>query len=100
MICIYYHVLSIDEYKSKMVPFFDEGRKFGLVSIEQKRSQPEFFMEFISARESVGEQLKGLSELRARMGINNFLLNNKIHVDIFDKLLDVAEDGTTRIAQT
>jgi hypothetical protein len=53
-------------------------------------------MEVVSARESVGEQLKGLSELRARMGIDKLFLNNKIHVDIFDKLLDAGEAGTKK----
>jgi hypothetical protein len=96
VIYIYYHVVSIQEYKSNMRPFFEEGKKFGLISIVQKRNQPEYFMEVISAKPDVGAQLKDLSDLRRTLGLDKFLLNRKIHVEIFDKLLDVGEDGTTK----
>lgn len=96
MIYIYYHVLLIPEYKSKIQSYFDEAKKFGLISIVQKRDQPEYFMEIISSKSSVGEQLKGLSELRASMGIEQLLLNRKIHVEVFDDVLDIREDGTNK----
>ncbi len=76
-----------------MQSYFDEAKKFGVVSIVQKRNQPEYFMEIISSRQSVGEQLKELSDLRARMGMNKLFLNSKIHVEIFDDLLDAGEGG-------
>jgi len=98
VICIYYHVVSIPEYKSQMGPYFDEGKKFGLTSIVQKRNQPEYFMEVIAAKADMGAQLKELSDLRKNMGLDKFLLNRKIHVEIFDKLLEVEEDGTTKIS--
>lgn len=97
MIYIYYHVLSIENYKSQIPPYFEKARKFGVVSIVQKRNQPDYFMEIISARPDVGEQLKGLSELRASLGITKLLLNSKIHVEVFDKILDTGEDGTEKI---
>jgi len=99
MIHIYYHVVSIPGYKAEMKSYFEEAKKFGVTSIVQKRNQPEYFMEVISADTDVGAQLKELSDLRKRMGIDKLFLNRKIYVDIFDKLLDVGEDGTTKITQ-
>ncbi len=97
MIFIYYHVLSIENYKSQIPPYFEEAKQFGVVSIVQKRNQPEYFMEVISAKSDVGAQLKNLSELRARLGITKLLLNSKIHVEVFDKILDTEKDGTEKI---
>lgn len=94
MIYIYYHVLLIPDYKSKIRSYFDQAKKFGLILIVQKKDQPEYFMEIISSNSSVGEQLKGLSDLRASMGIDQLLLNRKIHVEVFDDIIDVREDGT------
>ncbi len=91
MIYIYYHVLSVDDYKSKLQAFCEAAKEFGLISVVEKMNQPEYFMEVISATQSVGEQLKGLSELRVRMGINEMLLNNKIHVEIFETVMDVTK---------
>lgn len=91
MIYIYYHVLSIDDYKSKLQAFCEAAKEFGLVSVVQKINQPEYFMEVITATQSVGEQLKGLSELRVQMGINKMLLNNKIHVEVFETVVEVGE---------
>lgn len=87
MVYIYYHVVSIETYKAKMKSYFDQAKKFGVTSIVQKRHEPEYFMEIISTRSDVGEQLKGLSELRASMGMTKLLLNNKIHVEVFDELI-------------
>ena len=97
MIYIYYHVVSIDDYKSQIRPYYEEAKKFGVVAIVQKRNQPEYFMEVISAKSDVGAQLKGLSELRINLGITKLLLNRKIHVEIFDKLFDDEEEGLKSI---
>jgi hypothetical protein len=96
MIYIYYHVLSIEDYKSQITPYFEEAKKFGVISIVQKRNQPDYFMEVISAKSDVGAQLKNLSELRSRLGITKLLLNSKIHVEVFDKILETVEDGTIK----
>jgi len=95
MIYIYYHILYIEDYKDKIRPFYIEAKKFGLETIIQKRNQPDYFMEVITARDSIGEQLKGLSELRMSMGINKLILNDKIHVEIFDNLFE-DEDSTEK----
>jgi hypothetical protein len=82
-----------------MKSYFDEAKRFGVTSIVQKRNQPEYFMEVMSGNTDVGAQLKELSDLRKRMGIDKLFLNRKIHVEIFDNLLDVGEDGTTKVTE-
>ncbi len=91
MIYIYYTVTSIDDYKVKVSAYFEEGKRFGLEKLMQRGDQPDLFMEIVAAVSNIGEPLKGLSDLRAKYGINKFILNNKIHVEVFDQLLGSTE---------
>ena len=87
MVYIYYHVTSLNEFKEKVPAYFEEGKRFGLHQLMQRGDQPELFMEIVSVGSNIGEPLKGLSDLRAKHGINKFILNNKIHVEVFEQLL-------------
>lgn len=93
MVYIYYHVTSVADFKEKITAYFEEGKKFGLQKFLQRTNQPELFMEIIGIDSNIGEPLKGLSDLRAKHGINKLILNNKIHVEVFDVLLESSEHG-------
>lgn len=93
MIYVYYHVTSTDEFKEKIGAYFEEGKEFGLERILQRSDQPELFMEIVNVDSSIGEPLNALSHLRAKHGMNKLILNNKIHVEVFDVLLGSSEQG-------
>ncbi len=87
MVYIYYHVTSVEDFKNRIAAYFEEARKFGLEKLMQRDDQPELFMEIVSVGSNIGEPLKGLSDLRAKHGINKLILNHKIHVEVFEQLL-------------
>ncbi len=97
MIYVYYHVTAVEEFKQKIGPYFEEGRKFGLERIMQRVDQPDLFMELVDFHSNIGEPLNGLSVLRAKHGMNKLILNNKIHVEVFDVLLGSSEKGNKLI---
>ena len=69
-----------------MVAYCKDGKALGLISFSQNRTEPNLFMEIINEGEDIAEQLKCLSDLRAKYGIAKFIAENKIHVEIFDML--------------
>jgi hypothetical protein len=87
MVYIYYHVTSVSDFKEIVSAYFEEGKKHGLERLMQRGDQPELFMEIVSVGANIGEPLKGLSDLRAKHGINKLILNNKIHVEVFEQIL-------------
>lgn len=97
MIYVYYHVTSTADFMEKIGPYFEEGREFGLEKIMQRVDQPELFMEIIDVDSNIGGPLKSLSDLRAKHGMNKLILNNKIHVEVFDVLLGSSEKGNKAI---
>lgn len=97
MIYVYYHVTSVEEFKQKIAAYFAEGKSYGLEKIMQRADQPELFMEIIGVDSNIGGPLKSLSDLRAKHGMNKLILNNKIHVEVFDVLLGSSEKGNKTI---
>ena len=93
MIYVYYHVTAVDEFKQRIAAYFDEGRKFGLERVMQRVDQPDLFMEIVDVHSNIGEPLNALSDLRAKHGMVKLILNNKIHVEVFDVLLGSSEKG-------
>lgn len=89
MIYIYYRVSSASEFKAKMTSYFETARELGLVSLMQKKGEPELFMEVISETSDADCLMKRLSDLREKSGINKLIRENKIHKEIFDKILEV-----------
>ena len=59
------------------------------VSLMQKKGETELFMEVISDTNDTETLMKQLSDLREKSGINKLIRENKIHTEIFDKILEV-----------
>ncbi len=87
MVYVYYHVTSVEAFKQMVGAYFEEGRQYGLEKLLRRGDQPDLYMEIITVDSGVGEPLKRLSDLRAKHGINKFILNNKIHVEVFEEVL-------------
>lgn len=93
MVYVYYHVISVTDFKERIGSYFEEGRAYGLEGIMQKVDEPELFMEIVKIDSDIGEPLKALSDLRAKHGIIKLILNSKIHVEVFDVFLGSSEQG-------
>ena len=93
MVYVYYHVTSVTEFKEKIGAYFEQGKGHGLERVMQRVDQPDLVMELVNIDSNIGEPLKALSDLRAKLGINKLILNNKIHVEVFDVLLGSSEQG-------